>query len=170
MSIPDSFAPAKATVIELIDLEQIANPVLLEGATYWKSLCGAKSYPAREQVNPRDIKGALNNLILLKVIDGGADFEHRILGDAVVRAYRVEGHGRKLSDIEAVSPELGAKLRRVYSAVVQARRPINVRIRIGQDSPEVNYSAGEVAFFPLGPSDDIVDHLMGFAAFTWRSV
>ncbi len=36
--------------------------------------------PARSELSPRDVRAILHNIVLIRVIDGGRDYEYRIVG------------------------------------------------------------------------------------------
>jgi hypothetical protein len=70
------------TTIEFAPLDEIRSPILHQGVDHWIGLSGKRSFPSREELRPRAIAGAMSHMVLVKVIDGGADFEFRIVGDA----------------------------------------------------------------------------------------
>lgn len=160
--IPDrsSFTP--------ITLDEVQSPALRLGAEYWRKLRGERRFPAREDLNPREIAGILTRMNLVKVIDGGADYEFRIVGDAQAQAYNVKLHKRRVSEIAAEAPRLAETKRMLFSKVVNTGAPFAMRTRAGYDVTEVNFSEAEAVFLPLGASDAAVDHLLIFSDYVWR--
>jgi len=56
----------------------------------WNAWRGDRPMPAREEVDPLDMRGLLANIVLLDAVDG--DFRFRLVGEAVNSRY---GHGLK---------------------------------------------------------------------------
>jgi hypothetical protein len=83
--------------------------------------------------------GLLRNIALIKVLNGGVDYEFRIAGDAVVCAYGVALQNRGLSDFETTAPRLIRTVRSLYDHVGNSGMPLAVRCRTGHAS-----SRGEV--------------------------
>jgi hypothetical protein len=157
------------THYEIVPLDALHSPVLLQGVAYWRQLCGTRLFADREEVDPRKIAPALSNVILARVIDSGADFEFRIIGDEVRRAYPSPLCNRLLSDIADDLPELAEKLSLVYRRVIETRRPFAVRTFVGLDHPEVKFSQAEAVHLPLG-AGDVVDHVLTLATHTLETL
>lgn len=158
----------KGPVFEEISFEALTKPLVLEGLAYWRSLCGPRAFPAREQISPRAISRLLTNTILLKVIDGGGDFEFAIVGDEVTRAYRAAMIHRRLSEIAKDIPNAATFWGGVYRDIVQNRKPCAMRFSSGTDG-EAKFSDAEAVLLPLGPSDETVDHIITFTKRTLTS-
>ncbi len=159
MSLPDSSRPGP--VFEPIDIDAVSKPLVQEGLAYWRSLCGSRAFPARDQISPRAIRRLLTNTILIRVLDAGADFEFLVVGDEVTRAYRAPLMHRRLSEIGKDIPNAAGFWGNVYRDIVQNRKPWAVRFSAGHDG-EARFSDGEAILLPLGPSDDVVDHIITF--------
>lgn len=155
----------KQTRYELIALDAVQHPILQLGVAYWRQLCGARRFAKREDLDPRKIAPALSNMILARVVDSGGDFELRIVGDEVRRAYPFALNGRLLSDIADDVPELAEKLSLAYRRVIDTQAPFAVRTFVGLDNPDVNFSYSEAVHLPLG-ANDTVDHLLTLATHT----
>ena len=151
-----------ATSFEVVPVEELHSPVVRLGFDYWRLLRGSRPFPAREDVKPRDITVALNCMVLARAIDGGNDFEMRIVGDNVVRAYRAPLINRRMSEIAADLPRTAKSWTELYRQVVETRMPVGVRSVVGHDRLEVNYIKSEVVVLPLGASRNSVDHVMTF--------
>src|SRR5262249_55294607 len=63
----------------IIPLDAIDNPILQQGLAYWHRLRGQRPYPARADLMPRDLSPLLRHVVLLRVLDGGGDYEYRIV-------------------------------------------------------------------------------------------
>lgn len=158
------------TRYELIALEALESPVIRHGIAYWRTLCGERRFAKREDLDPRKITDGLSNMILVRVIDSGADFAFRIVGDEVRRAYPVPLNNRRMSEIAADLPVLAEKLSLAYRRVIATGLPLAVRTTVGLDNPEVKFSFAEAVHLPLGATDAAVDHLLTLASHTLEIV
>ena len=148
-----------------IALAEIDSAVLLQGAAYWRGLCRERKFPARTDVTPRGLAGLLRYTPLLRVIDGGKDYEYRIVGDAYVMAHGVSFQGKRWSETEKFSPGYHATIKSAYDRVIRKGEPVAMRgwIERGAKKSELVYS--EYLFLPLGDNDDAVDHILVFAVY-----
>lgn len=145
-----------------IGFDELRFAPVREGLQYWQSLCGARAYPARDQIMPRAICRILCSALLIKVIEGGADFEYAIVGDEVARTYRAHLARRKLSEVAVEMPVSSAYWGTVYRDICAIRQPRAVRYSVQLDN-EANFADAEAVLLPLGPDDETVDHIITFA-------
>jgi hypothetical protein len=150
----------------LITLDEIESPIVRAGASYWRRLRGERRYPARADMSPADIRTILRHTILVKVMDGGADYDFRIVGDAHVTAYGFSMHGRLLSELDGFAPGHGEVLKRLYDRPVRRREPFALRGWLERGDAHKQYIFSESVFMPLGPDDDHVDHVLNFSVYT----
>ena len=151
-----------------ISVAEVDSAVLLQGAAYWRGLCRERKFPSRSDVTPRGLAGLLRYTTLLRVIDGGADYEYRIVGDAYVMAHGMSFQGKRWSDTEKVSPGYHKTIKSTYDCVVRKGEPVAMRgwIERGGKKSELVYS--EYLSLPLGEDDRTVDHILVFAVFVPR--
>ena len=164
-TVPNSAPQGAPGIIALDDIE---SPIIRQGVAYWLALKGTRSYPARTDIKPRDLAPLLRNVTLIKVIDGGQDYEYRIVGDAHVSSHGFSMQGRRVSEVDEFSPGYGAVLKELYGRAVQARDVYAYRgwtERGGKDKPLVY---GEGVFMPMGPDEATVDHVLNFSVYTSR--
>lgn len=154
--------PAKSTSFEISDVKHIRSAIVRKGVDYWNALRGSRAFPAREDIRPRDIVPLLTNMVVAKVIDGGRDFELRIVGDEVTRAHCTPLINRRLSEIRAELPRTVDHWIETYRRVIDSKTPCVIIVDVGYEAPEVNYTYAEIACLPLGPTGDVVDHLLTF--------
>ncbi|GAA0550714.1 hypothetical protein FHS83_001277 [Rhizomicrobium palustre] len=145
-----------------IEFDELRFAEVRQGYAYWLGLCGARLYPAREEISPRPIRHLLAHVILLKVIAGGKDFEYTIVGDDVVRAYKAPLAQRRLSDIATDLPNSARYWSCVYRDIVETGQPWAVRYS-AQLEREACFADAEAVLLPLGSSPGCVDHLITFA-------
>ncbi|HEY1836410.1 MAG TPA: PAS domain-containing protein [Rhizomicrobium sp.] len=163
ITLPDSVEDAGGR----IPLADVESAPVREAIAYWKNLCGTRRFPARTDVSPREMRGFLRNVCLLRVIDGGADYEYRILGDAHVLAYGISMQGRRLSDVDVEAPDHGPVLRKLYDRVVRKGEPYALRGWIVRDAQQKKYIYSESLFAPLGDGDT-VDHVFNASVYVPR--
>jgi hypothetical protein len=149
-----------ASSVRVLSLDELENPKVLTGVNYWRALRAGRRFPARSELAPRDMAGILRNIVLLRVLDGGKDYEFRIAGDAHVQSYGVNFAKLRNSDIERIAPEHGAFMRRAYEYVRTSAEPLAVRGWVGQEVKGALFAYHESVFLPLGEAEDSVDHIL----------
>ncbi|HUO88767.1 MAG TPA: PAS domain-containing protein [Rhizomicrobium sp.] len=150
-------------------LDELDNPAVRTGASYWRMLKGARKIPARSELSPRDMRAILKHVLLLRVIDGGADYEYRIVGDVHVQAYGMQFQGSRLSTLEARAKGLGNMLRGLYEHVRVTAEPFAVRGWIGREVKDARFVYFESAFLPLGDDGLTVDHIACVSVYVPRA-
>jgi hypothetical protein len=153
---------------QCIPLEEVDNSILCQGITLWGQLCSGRRFPARAEITPRELKPILRNTTLLRVIEGGRDYEYRIVGDAYVMAHGVSFQGRKWSETGQFSPGYHDAVKPVYDLVVSTGSPVATRgwIDKGKGAGERVYC--EYVFLPLGTEEQGVDHILAIAVYIAR--
>jgi hypothetical protein len=141
-------------------VEDARSPFVKAGVEYWTMVKAARRFPARAELTLRGMAPFLPYSVIIGVIDDGADFEYRYVGDVQRQAFKTYFKGVRVSQIEAAVPELGALLRGVYEPVRSNGIPFLVRGRLGQDGGDARFRFHETAFLPLGAGDAAVDHLL----------
>jgi hypothetical protein len=165
--MPDASFP-KFSTIEHPSLDELVTPPVRFGVDYWCKLRGTRRFPARGDLQFRALAGMLRTMSLLRVLDGGADFEHRFVGDAQVRAFNVVLQNRKFSEIAKEAPQLIAISRPHFLHVVESRSPLGLKGRTGLDADAVAFTEVEEVFLPFGDSDAAVDHIAVFSSYSLR--
>jgi hypothetical protein len=173
--MPPSFTPAfhdtlDQTAVHAVALDGLDSPALKLAAEYWRSRRNGRRFPARADLHPRDMAGILRDMVLVRIIDGGADYEYRIVGDAQAQAYAVPLQGRRISEIAVTAPWFGHIAAITYEHVRRSGEPLILRGRVGREFPEAKFVYHESVFLPLGASDDAVDHLLIVATNVFNAV
>ena len=149
-----------------VPLASIENSILIQAAAYWKRLSAGRRFPARTDVTPRELANLMRYTALLKVIDGGADYEYRVVGDAYVMAHGVSFQGKRWSDIGLFSPRFHRMVKPTYDSVVETGEPLATRGWISRASGSGEQIYSECIYLPLGKDETTVDHLLIFAVYT----
>jgi hypothetical protein len=156
-----SFAP--------VALDDLQNPLVRKAVGYWRSLSGARRYPARDDLDPRALVPFQPYMILIKVIGDGDDFEYRFVGEVQAKAYAHPFTGRRLSDPANPSPY--SKLFFAgYQQIQKSGVPFAIRGWAGKDFTATNFAYFESVALPLGPDDNHVDHIAVFSAYAPRNL
>lgn len=145
---------------EIVALDALEAMQVRSGIAHWQRLKGARRFPTRDEIKPRDLGALLSNIILARVLEGGADYEYRIVGDALVQGFNENFAGRKLSSIIADAPKFGLGLRMLYEMVRGSGEPLGYRGWVGQDMTGAQFVYHENAVLPFGPHPELVDHIM----------
>jgi len=169
-SAPEFHDTPDQTAVHAVALDELDSLVLKLAAEYWRSLCNGRRFPARADLHPRDMAGFLRDLFLVRIIDGGADYEYRIVGDAQAQAYTVPLKGRRISEIAVAAPWFGHIAAFTYEYVRRSGEPLALRGGVGREFPEAKFVYHESVFLPLGASDDAVDHLLIVATNVFNTV
>jgi hypothetical protein len=141
-------------------VENARNPLVKTGVDYWLSLCGQRRFPARDKLALRGMATFLPCTVIAGVVDDGADYEYRYVGEAQRQAFGTYFKGMRVTQIEAALPELGAILRSAYEQVRSTGASFLVRGRVDHEPARSQCRYHETAFLPLGASDAAVDHLL----------
>ena len=145
---------------QIVSLDALENDAVRLGASYWRMLKAGRKLPARSDIAPREIRAILKNIVLLKVIDGGKDYEYRITGDAQVQAYGFSFRDMRISHITAAAPDLGRMMHDLYERVRVTAEPFAVRGWVGREVKDARFVYYESVFLPLGEDGETVDHIV----------
>jgi hypothetical protein len=150
-----------------IGFEEIESPLVRKGFDYWQRLCDGRRFPARADLSPREMGNLLRNVVLMKVLNEGEDYEFRIVGDAHVIAHGFSMQGLHISDVDGFSPGYGSVLKRLYDRVVRKAEPYALRGWLERGETHKKYIYTESAFMPLGHGET-VDHVFTVSVYVPR--
>jgi hypothetical protein len=146
-----------------IALSDVGNPTVRKALDAWEHARGTRAMPSRTDMGPRTLLGVLSNTAILRVIDGGADFEFRIVGDQIRVQQGAPLQGKRMGDVQAMLPGYGDLLARIYRNAYEAAEPR--AFRGGYTSPaDKQPFFHEVVIMPLGDDGATVDHLIVVAS------
>lgn len=157
------------TSFEVVPLDDLQNPLLRQAVAYWRSVCGTRRFPAREDLDPRELAPLRSHMILIKVLNNGADFEYRFVGEVQLRAYSRPYAGQQLS--RPANPSIYSEAFFTgYQYIQQSGNTFAMRGWAGKDFTYSNFVYFETVVLPLGPSDDEVDYIAVFSAYAPRDL
>jgi hypothetical protein len=142
----------------ILSLTDAINPHVKRAIEYWNGLRGERCFPARGELTLRGMAAILPYCVIVSVVDSGADYEYRYVGEEQRQAYGIQFKGLRLSKIEAAAPQLGMLLRGAYETVRAHGQPFVVRGRLASGSKDTALLYHESVFLPLGAA--AVDHIL----------
>lgn len=144
-------------------LSEIQSPLVRTALELWQSVRGERRMPKRSEMTPRAMASILSNIVIVRVVDGGAEFEFRIVGHSIRVVQGAALQGKTMAEIDEVLPGYGSVLRPIYRRAVDLTEPVAFRgwyTRPGDaDAP-----FQEVIVLPLSDDGKAVDHLLVVAA------
>jgi len=102
---------------------------------------------------------------LIRVLEGGRDYEFRLVGDVPVAAVGSNFQGRRLSEPDVASVMQANYRHQFYEKVVQTGEPWVFKSRMVDHVGLKLPVHSETAYLPLGAEEAVVDHLLGFTVF-----
>jgi len=148
-----------------IEPSEVQNPVIRKGWEMWNRLKGERLYPARDELSPRVLRGLSRHIALVKVIDGGREFEFRVIGDAIVMAQGASHQGWSMAKLEEAMPGSGKRLLDVYGRVAATGRPAAFRGALIREHDGLML-VRESLILPLGAAG--VDHILAILVYSDR--
>jgi len=112
--------------------------------------------------------GLLRYTKLVRVIDGGRDYECRTAGDAYVMAHGFSFRGKYLSEVKDLVPIYAATVKAIYDRVLATAAPVAIRGWVARGNHKGEHIYTEGAYLPLGPDEKTIDHVLVFAVFVPR--
>ena len=133
---------------------------------YWERKRGARRMPERPDIDPREIKSLLPQVLLVDVLSGGNDFRYRLVGSRLSPYFPSEATGKIMS--EALAPfgeqTVGATLS-AYRTVAIERTPIRAA------GPGETFAQPskffEAVLLPLGDDSGPANMIFGAFEFDW---
>ncbi len=167
--MPDFSVPGQATVMEIAPHE-FESQDIRDVLAVWNERRGAQAMPTRDDVLPRPLGRLLRNVSLAKVIDGGADYEFRIVGDVHVQAYGVNSQGTRISELiaSAAWSQFGTMLQQSYELVRRRRVPVGFRGSIRREVALARFDWAETLYMPLRNAADEVEYILNASVYRPR--
>ena len=150
------------TVLEFFPLDRLQSPILHGAADYWLRLRGPRRFASREELNPSRFSSALRHMALVRVIDGGVDFEYRIVGDSLASAFSVALQNCRLGEVATKAPSTVAVIGGIYRRCVASGEALALSGTTGRNTHTAMFTHFEAVVLPLGAVEPVVDHLLTF--------
>lgn len=162
LEIPDCSFLRHGREIEWLEPASLVQQETRAAYDLWTRIKGDRCWPARDDLKMRQMAPLVPYLALVKVLDDGADFEHRIVGDAMVCAFSVLIQNRRFSEIAKEAPALIEGSLTLFRKVLKCRAPIAWQQRVLDDSVHIRSTYSEMVLLPLGATPAAIDHIAAF--------
>jgi hypothetical protein len=141
------------------------SAVIHKGVAYWRDLKGDRRFPERNQVTLRGLRALAKYSSIVRVIEGGRDYEFRFVGDVPVSAVGWNFQGRRMSEDDVATVMRANYRQQFYDQVVESGEPWLFRCRMVDNFGLKLPLHSETVYLPLGYDEGAVDHLLGFTVF-----
>lgn len=152
-----------------VTFPELSSPAVVCGVAYWQSLCGTRRFPPRHALSTRDMASFLRHVALIQVLDGGADYRFRLVGDAHVEARGYDFTGETITEMRTDAPLFADRSYALYEYVRLSGEPYAIRGPMATKDADWHITYRECAFLPLGPTDDLVDFLFVVGAYSFHA-
>ncbi|WP_341897812.1 PAS domain-containing protein [Ferrovibrio terrae] len=152
-------------------LRRQATTVLLQGYEYWDRKRGARSMPARVDLDPIEMKAFLPHVVLMDVLRDHKpgwplDFRYRLMGSAIDLHMSRRFTGLFMSDLRHQQPD--SQIWRNFSEVTQDRQP--QFHRVPYVGPHKDFLSVIDLVMPLSTDGEQVDMLISIVDFIPREI
>lgn len=137
----------------------LEQPALQKLRAYWETKRANRPYPARDDIDPLDLRFILGHLILVDVESAPQRYRYRLFGSEIARRQGFDMTGKYLD--QHPWPELAAMAAETYSHVLQTGAPSLIRRQGLIDNQYVDHVT---LVLPLGHGR--VDMLLAGVVFT----
>ena len=137
------------------------SPTQQTAYAYWQSLDPEEWKPLRENFDPFAIPSVLPSVVLARVIDGGIDFQFRIIGQDVRDRLTGNYSGKCLSEFSDQKNRTG--LWRAYQTVAETNRPH--RVRLEYIGPYRNISYADELMLPFFDAAGLLHSILVIVTF-----
>ncbi len=134
----------------------MTQSIVDEALAYWDQIGGATCTPGRNAFDPCHIPRLLPHVVFMKVINGGEDFQFRVIGDTA-RSFFFENYtGRLVGDLQHVQQD--GPLIENFRLAVRTGRP--VRRPVEYVGPKSDFAKLDEIVLPLSGPDGSVANLL----------
>jgi hypothetical protein len=117
----DTFAPFDPDCTVERVLSRIRSEKVARVLRYWQSLRGGRAFPARADIDPREIKAALPHVMIIGISYRPFRVHYRLVGTEIVRWSRFDFTNRYADEL--IFQDDGRDWTSYYRTVVEARQP-----------------------------------------------
>ncbi|MBO6667277.1 PAS domain-containing protein [Parvibaculum sp.] len=146
----------------VIALEEVADPSLRELIAYWETKRAGRDMPLREEIVPTAFPRLMPRMFMIRVEPGPA-FIYSLVGNANIEAHGGNYTGMNVRDLDRKSPGYGATVHRLYTSIVEGRRPYAARGSL--QFVNRGFCSFTSIYLPLAAADGTVTHILGAAAY-----
>ena len=149
--------PGDDGVVWAVDLElRLEHPALRAIREYWESKRSGGALPSRVHLEPVEMKGFLQHVLLVDVQQSPRRYRWRLVGTAITEALGRDNTGRwfdEIYDADSLASMVGG-----YDMIVASRRPVRVVGRAAfAGKPHTRF---EAVSLPLAAADGAIDMVL----------
>ncbi|WP_028466637.1 PAS domain-containing protein [Nisaea denitrificans] len=137
------------------------SPVVERLVSHWETLRQGRVAPKRGEVDPLDLFEFLPNISMIKVINGGADFEFSLIGTGLAKLYGLVTR-QIVSQVEC-APETRDALLDALKLCVESKKPVHGLWDKARTAKLVEINL-EVAFVPISEDGNEISRILGYHA------
>jgi hypothetical protein len=143
-----------------VELSNLKSQICRNALQVWNELRGDGVFPQRDQVTPRRLAPFLRSVTLYELVNGGEDFQRRVMGDATARIFGVSPVGNR-ANLNTMSAGMGDVVCRLNIAVAKRRAPLALRGWLKRAEGDLVFH--ETVLLPLGSKGGEVSHILAVA-------
>lgn len=142
---------------EAADIAAPIDPIVARIFAYWQAKRLGDAVPRRADIDPTELRGLVNHVMLYDVVEPGRLFRIRLVGQAIVDFVGVNNAGKWAH--ETLPPGAAERMVEILTSVVTTRAP---RFRAGFAYWHLAkaYRRYEACFLPLLGDGDSVDKIL----------
>jgi len=106
-------------IAEFLRAGRLMLPELERLYRFWDAKRAGRAAPARRDLAMEELKPWLGHLLVIEVIDGGADFVYRVYGTAISAFFGNDLTGKRLNEVDEATQEAVGKERRDVVATLR---------------------------------------------------
>jgi hypothetical protein len=139
------------------DILAPSDPILVRLFAYWDAKRGGRLMPSRADIDPTELRGLVNHVMLFDVVEPGSRFRIRLVGQSIVDFVGVNNAGKWAPD--TLPPEAAKRMVEILTGVVTQRAP---RFRAGHAywQRDKSYRKFEACWLPLSRDGETVDKIL----------
>lgn len=137
---------------------------LLRLTDYWRKKSKSGALPMRESIDPTDLLVHLPWLFMADVLDGGADYQYRLVGTSIVSANYRDVTGRRFTELYGADRVKLKGARLGFDLACSTRAPVYTSGRAFW-RPDWTYDHFEAVFLPLSSDGHTVNIVLGEIAY-----
>lgn len=134
------------------------EPAIQRFIDLWDERRAGRPMPSRSAFVPEDLREWFGHVLILDVIEGGADFYYRLVGVEIARALGRDYTGCRMTECAYEMPR--ADVIREFREVVEARHPV-LREGVVSWAPDRSWRTFKSVHAPLASDGQMVDKTMG---------
>jgi PAS domain len=142
---------------EASDLAAPIDPIVARIFAYWDGKRAGRPMPSRADIDPTELRGLVNHVMIYDVVEPGRLYRIRLVGEAIVEFVGVTHAGKWAH--EPLPPGAAERMVEILTSVVAGRAP---RFRAGLAYWHVAkaYRHFEACFLPLSSDGETVDKIL----------